>query len=89
MVQRGQVPFRANSGTHGNNIYLSSASSSHTGSSQVGTLGMATESLLVMINLYYCTLSKHIIERAREFLTNKPIASFLQQELKAYGSQES
>jgi hypothetical protein len=50
---------------------------------------MATESLLVMINLYYCTLSKHIIERAREFLTNKPIASFLQQELKAYGSQES
>jgi hypothetical protein len=83
--QRGQVPFRENSGTHGNNVYLSLASSSHIGT----MLGMATESLLLMINLYYCTLSKHVIEWAREFVTNKPIASFLQQELKTYGSQES
>ncbi len=60
--QRGHVPFRENSGTHGNNVYLSLASSSHIGT----MLGMATESLLVMINLYYCTLSKHVIERARE-----------------------
>jgi hypothetical protein len=48
-------------------IYLSSALSSLTGSSHSGKLGMATESLLVMINFYYCTLSKHVIERAREF----------------------
>jgi hypothetical protein len=82
--QRGQVPFRENSGTHGNNVYLSSESSSH----HIGKLGMVTESLLVMINLYYCTLSKHVIEPTRYFLTNKHIASFLQQELKTYGSQE-
>jgi hypothetical protein len=80
--QRGQVPFGE---THGNNVNLSSLSSSH-----IGTIGMATESLHVMINLYYCTLSKHVIEWARESSQpTNPLLAFLQQELKTYGSQES